>query len=388
MDFTTTIKLSLRAILSNKLRSFLTMLGIIIGVTAVIVLISIGQGTTADITSSLEEIGSNEISVSISGQGSVESLSYEDLDTFREIDGVEYVSPTLSSNVTASYDSNTYDATLTGADENYISLNNYELAQGRGIVALDMDTRNKVVILGSDVATELFSYSNALNQTISIDGINYVVVGVLEAKDTSSTGTSDDIIIIPFTTAQRVLSSSTISNFTIYTSESDNVDAIIQNVELALLSIFSTEDAYSVNNSQDLLDSINDITNTLSVALGGIASISLIVGGIGIMNIMLVSATERTKEIGIRKAVGAKKRDILYQFLLESAVISSLGGIIGIALGFIVCAILGRFSITTVISLPIVLLSFVFSLALGIIFGIMPANKAAKLKPVDALRYE
>ncbi len=388
MDFKTTIKLSLRSILSNKLRSFLTMLGIIIGVTAVIVLVSIGQGTTADITSSLEEIGSNKISVSVSGQGSVESLSYEDLDVFKDIEGVEYVSPSISSSVTASYESNTSDATFTGADENYIAQNNYEMAQGRGIVALDMDTRNKVVILGSSVATDLFSYSSALNQTISIDGINYVVVGILESKDSSSTGTSDDIIITPFTTAQRVLKSASISSFTIYTSDTDNVDMIMQNVELQLLSIFGTEDAYNVNNSQDLLDSISDITNTLSVALGGIAGISLIVGGIGIMNIMLVSATERTKEIGIRKAVGAKKRDILYQFLLESAVISSLGGIIGILLGFVMCAILERFSITTVISLPIVLGSFIFSLALGIIFGIMPANKAAKLKPVDALRYE
>jgi putative ABC transport system permease protein len=364
------------------------MLGIIIGVTAVIVLVSIGQGTTADITSSLEEIGSNKISVSVSGQGSVESLSYEDLDVFKDIEGVEYVSPSISSSVTASYESNTSDATLTGADENYIAQNNYELVQGRDIVALDMDTRNKVVILGSNVAADLFSYSSALNQTISIDGINYIVVGILESKDSSSTGTSDDIIITPFTTAQRVLKSATISNFTIYTSDTENVDTIMQNVELQLLSIFGTEDAYNVNNSQDLLDSITDITNTLSVALGGIAGISLIVGGIGIMNIMLVSATERTKEIGIRKAVGAKKRDILYQFLLESAVISSLGGIIGILLGFIMCAILERFSITTVISLPIVLGSFIFSLALGIIFGIMPANKAAKLKPVDALRYE
>lgn len=388
MDFKTITKMSLKAIAGNKLRSFLTMLGIIIGVTSIIVLVSIGQGTTSDITSSLQEIGSNKITVRITNQGSIKSLSYTDLKDFENIDKVSYVSPSLSSGITAAYESNSYDATLTGADENYIKLNNYTLSAGRGITPLDMDNRNKVAILGSDVASELFSYSDPTDKVISIDGINYKVVGVLESKDASSTGTGDDIILTPFTTAQRVLKNANISSFTVIADSSDDVETVMQNVELKLLSYFGTEDAYNVNNSQDLLDSITEITNTLSFALGGIAFISLLVGGIGIMNIMLVSATERTKEIGIRKAVGAKKKDILLQFLFESAVISSLGGLIGILLAYIICAILSKFSISTVTSFYIVLISFVFSLAIGIVFGIMPANKAAKLKPVDALRYE
>ncbi len=388
MDFKTITKMSLKAIAGNKLRSFLTMLGIIIGVTSIIVLVSIGQGTTSDITSSLQETGSNKITVRITNQGSIKELSYVDLKDFEDIEGVSYVSPTLSSGISAAYESNSYDATLTGADENYIKLNNYTLSSGRAVAPLDMDNRNKVAILGSDVASELFSYADPIDKIISIDGINYKVVGVLESKDTSSTGSSDDIILIPFTTAQRVLKNAEISNFTVIANSSDSVENVMQNVELKLLSYFGTEDAYSVNNSQDLLDSITEITNTLSFALGGIAFISLLVGGIGIMNIMLVSATERTKEIGIRKAVGAKKKDILLQFLFESAVISSLGGFIGILLAYIICAILNKFSISTVTSFYIVLTSFIFSLAIGIVFGIMPANKAAKLRPVDALRYE
>lgn len=380
--------MSLKAIAGNKLRSFLTMLGIIIGVTSIIVLVSIGQGTTSDITSSLQETGSNKITVRITNQGSIKELSYDDLKDFEDIEGVSYVSPSLSSSITAAYESNSYDATLTGADENYIKLNNYTLSSGRGIAPLDMDNRNKVAILGSDVASELFSYADPIDKIISIDGINYKVVGVLESKDTSSTGSSDDIILTPFTTAQRVLKNADISSFTVIANSSDDVETVMENVELKLLSYFGTEDAYNVNNSQDLLDSITEITNTLSFALGGIAFISLLVGGIGIMNIMLVSATERTKEIGIRKAVGAKKKDILLQFLFESAVISSLGGFIGILLAYIICAILNKFSISTVSSFYIVLTSFIFSLAIGIVFGIMPANKAAKLRPVDALRYE
>lgn len=388
MDFKTITKMSLKAIAGNKLRSFLTMLGIIIGVTSIIVLVSIGQGTTSDITSSLQETGSNKITVRITNQGSIKELSYDDLKDFEDIEGVSYVSPSLSSSITAAYESNSYDATLTGADENYIKLNNYTLSSGRGIAPLDMDNRNKVAILGSDVASELFSYADPIDKIISIDGINYKVVGVLESKDTSSTGSSDDIILTPFTTAQRVLKNADISSFTVIANSSDDVETVMENVELKLLSYFGTEDAYNVNNSQDLLDSITEITNTLSFALGGIAFISLLVGGIGIMNIMLVSATERTKEIGIRKAVGAKKKDILLQFLFESAVISSLGGFIGILLAYIICAILNKFSISTVSSFYIVLTSFIFSLAIGIVFGIMPANKAAKLRPVDALRYE
>lgn len=315
-------------------------------------------------------------------------MSYADLKDYKNIEGVSYVSPTLSSSITAAYESNSYDATLTGADENYIKINNYTLSTGRAITPLDMDNRNKVAILGSDVASELFSHADPINKVISVDGINYTVVGVLESKDTSSTGTSDDIILTPFTTAQRVLKNANISSFTVIADSSDDVENVMQNVELKLLSYFGTEDAYNVNNSQDLLDSITEVTNTLSFALGGIAFISLLVGGIGIMNIMLVSATERTKEIGIRKAVGAKKKDILMQFLFESAVISSLGGFIGILLAYIICAILSKFSISTVTSFYIVLTSFIFSLAIGIVFGIMPANKAAKLRPVDALRYE
>ncbi|NMC56160.1 MAG: FtsX-like permease family protein [Eubacteriaceae bacterium] len=388
MDIKTIIKMSLKAIASNKLRSFLTMLGIIIGVTSIIVLVSIGQGTTANITSSLQQTGSNKIIVRITNQGSIKELSYADLKDYKNIEGVSYVSPTLSSSITAAYESNSYDATLTGADENYIKINNYTLSTGRAITPLDMDNRNKVAILGSDVASELFSHADPINKVISVDGINYTVVGVLESKDTSSTGTSDDIILTPFTTAQRVLKNANISSFTVIADSSDDVENVMQNVELKLLSYFGTEDAYNVNNSQDLLDSITEVTNTLSFALGGIAFISLLVGGIGIMNIMLVSATERTKEIGIRKAVGAKKKDILMQFLFESAVISSLGGFIGILLAYIICAILSKFSISTVTSFYIVLTSFIFSLAIGIVFGIMPANKAAKLRPVDALRYE
>lgn len=388
MNLLTTIKLSFKGIMGNKLRSFLTMLGIIIGVTAVIVLVSIGQGTTSDISQSLESMGTNKISVTITGQGSVKSLSYNDLQTFQDIPGASVVSATVSGAVTSKYSSITYDTTLMGVDQHYVGANSYELQLGRQITPIDIDNRNKVAVLGSDTATELFSMTNPINQSISLNGTEFTVIGVLQAKGSSTLGTNDDMILTPISTGQRFLSAGTISSFSIITDTTDDVDFVMEKTKLTLLSIFKTEDAYSVLSSQDLLSTVSDITATLSIALGGIAGISLLVGGIGIMNIMLVSVTERTREIGIRKAVGAKKRDILFQFLIESAVIGSLGGLMGIVFGYGICSILNSFGITTVVSASVVLFSFLFSLSMGIIFGIMPANKAARLKPVDALRYE
>lgn len=388
MDFITTLKLSFMGIVSNKLRSFLTMLGIIIGVSAVIILISIGQGTTSSITESLEEMGTNKINVTITGQGTTKSLSTEDLESFKEIQGVEIVSATVSGSVTGKYEDTTYDSTLIGVDQYYIDSNSYTLSSGRSIVPLDLVNRNKVVILGSETAQELFSFTNPVNQKVLLNGSEFTVIGVLEAKGTSALSSNDDLIIIPLNTAQRFLKNGSITSFFIMAKNPELVEEIKEKTELKLLSILKSEDAYNVLSSQDLLSTVNEITNTMSLALGGIAGISLLVGGIGIMNIMLVSVTERTREIGIRKAIGAKKKDILIQFLIESAVISSMGGLMGILFGLLVCNILSSFDITTVISWNIVGFAFLFSFSIGLIFGIMPANKAAKLKPVDALRYE
>jgi putative ABC transport system permease protein len=390
MKFKMAVKLALKGISGNKLRTFLTMLGIIIGVSAVIILVSVVEGTTETVTENIESMGTNIISVTVRGRGADSYLTYEEAMSLADEYGVAAVSPVVSGNATAKYGTKTMDVSLEGVDTNYQTVRNHAVQEGRFILPLDVEYRQKVVLLGTEVAKELFGSQNPIGQKVQLNGLQFAVVGLLEEKGSSLGGSNDEKILIPITTAQRFLKSAGIRNIYIQAESPETVDTVYAQIETYLLNKFKNdEDAYRIFSQTDMLSTINEVTQSMALMLGGIAAISLLVGGIGIMNIMLVSVTERTREIGIRKAIGARRKDILTQFLIEAAVISGLGGIIGILIGLAGNQMLNlAVGINTKTTISILLLSFCFSLIVGMFFGIYPANKASKLKPVDALMYE
>lgn len=390
MDFKMAIKVALKNIRTNKMRTFLTMLGIIIGVSAVIILVSVAQGTTENITKRIESLGTNLLSISIIGRGTEDSISMEEIEKLKNKKGIDSVAPVVNGNVTVKYETETMDVTLEGVDQNYSNVRNHHSEYGRAINPIDVEYRQKIVLLGSEVKNELFGDANPIGEKIQINGNDFKVVGVLEEKGSSLGGNNDEKILIPISTAQRFLRTTGIRNIYIQATSADIVEDVQVEVENFLLKKFNNdEDAYRVFNQAEMLSTMGEVTNNMTMMLGGIAAISLLVGGIGIMNIMLVSVTERTREIGIRKAIGAKRKDILIQFLLESAVISGLGGLIGVLLGIGGSDLITRFfSLNTKISPFILIISYSFSIIVGMFFGIYPASKASKLKPVDALRFE
>lgn len=390
MDFKMAVKVALKNIRTNKMRTFLTMLGIIIGVSAVIILVSVAQGTTENITKRIESLGTNLLSISIRGRGTEDSISMEEIEKLKNKKGIDSVAPVVNGNVTVKYETKTMDVTLEGVDQNYSNVRNHHSEYGRAINPIDVEYRQKIVLLGSEVKNELFGDANPIGEKIQINGNDFKVVGVLEEKGSSLGGNNDEKILIPISTAQRFLRTTGIRNIYIQATSADIVEDVQVEVENFLLKKFNNdEDAYRVFNQAEMLSTMGEVTNNMTMMLGGIAAISLLVGGIGIMNIMLVSVTERTREIGIRKAIGAKRKDILIQFLLESAVISGLGGLIGVLLGIGGSDLLTRFfSLNTKISPFILIISYSFSIIVGMFFGIYPASKASKLKPVDALRFE
>lgn len=398
MNFVMAVKMALQNVKANKMRSFLTMLGIIIGVSAVICMVSLVNGATKSVTDSISSMGSNLLTVNIMSDDN--SLTYDKAKAMADLKGIAVSSPAVSGSITAKYGTTEYDTTLMGVDSSYLSLKGYTLSDGRFIVPLDYANRNKVAVLGTDVIEELFGTTdsaivNPINQKIEISGVTYTVVGTLESKGSSGNQSNDDMILIPLSTAQRLLQSTSISTVYLQAESTESVDMAEYQAKQYLNKLFpdgidtsdNSNDYYRIFNQTSLLETISEVTGTMSLMLGGIAGISLIVGGIGIMNIMLVSVTERTREIGIRKAIGAKRSAILMQFLIESSVVSSLGGIIGVIAGIIFALVLGQvLSMETSTPLYIVAVSFGFSVGIGIFFGAYPANKAAKLKPVDALR--
>jgi len=390
INFKQTFKMAMSSIFSNKMRSFLTMLGVIIGVSAVIILVSIGQGTTKSVTESIEGMGSNLLTVNIRGRGADTSLDLEDIEIFDEFIGVGKVAG--SSTMNADIKSGTTileDISINGTDEDYLSILNYEMLEGRFLIDSDLNNRQRVAVVGSEVKSELFGNASAIGEEIKINGQTYTIVGSLAEKGSSMMGSNDEVVVIPLTTAQRLSGDTSIRTIYVQAESADTVDVAKAYMENYLERKFGDEDAYRVFDQSEVLDTVGSVTGMLTAMLGGIAGISLLVGGIGIMNIMLVSVTERTREIGIRKAIGAKYSDILVQFIIESIVLSGMGGIIGVALGIGgAYAITAIFELETVVSMGIVILSTMFSLGVGVVFGIYPADKAAKLNTIDALRYE
>lgn len=382
------MKMAIKSILSSKVRAFLTMLGIIIGVSSVIALVSVGQGTTSQITESLSSLGTNQLTVSIMGRGATTSLTYEEALALGEIEGVENVSPVISGNVTAKHGTENVSVSVEGITPAYEDVQNFHVQSGRFLLDIDTEYRQKVALIGSDTAEDLFGTDSPVGERIQLNGTSFKIVGLLESKGSTSGGSSDEKILIPISTAERFLQSKGVRSITITTTSNGNVEEVKTKLESTLDAKFSSaENAYSVFDSQEMLETVNETSATLSLALGGIAGISLFVGGIGIMNIMIVSVNERTREIGIRKAIGAKKINILMQFMIESVVLSGLGGLIGVGLGLGTSWAVGNYtSMNVATSWNMVLISFSFSLIIGIVFGMIPANKAARMRPIYALR--
>lgn len=381
------VRLALAAIYANKLRSFLTMLGVIIGVFSVVALVSIGQGATSQVTEQVQGMGSNLVTLNIRGRGAVSSITYDEAMELADRPGVSAVAPVVNGQVTVKYGNTSYDTSLEGTTPDYTSVRNHPVEQGRFLTFTDVENRQKVAVVGTDVVKELFSGTNPLGQEIRINGSAFTIIGVLQQKGGSMGGSNDDKVIIPISTAQRLLRNAGVRTVYIQAQSPEEVDRVVAVLEATMQRRFRDEEAYRVFNQAEMLETVGEVTGTLTLMLGGIAGISLLVGGIGIMNIMLVSVTERTREIGICKALGAKKRDIMLQFLVEAIVISATGGGLGLALGYGLTRLISKFAqLTTVFSPQVIAVAFGFSLLVGVFFGIYPANKAANLSPIEALR--
>ncbi|MGW6610476.1 ABC transporter permease [Peribacillus butanolivorans] len=381
--------MAIRSIKTNKVRAFLTMLGIIIGVASVIVLVSIGQGSSQSVQEEINSLGTNLLTVSVSDTDSVE-LTDDTIEQFKDLSGISEVAPVVTGRVYAKNGETSTQVSMTGTTSSYISVRDLELSQGRFLTDMETELRSKVVVLGSDTADTLFDNQKAVDQNVLIGGVSYRVIGVLKSVGTSMGSSGDDVIIAPITTAKRATRSTTIG--TVYLkAESENiVERAMYQVQGTMTTLFPGQsDNYSVSNQEDLMDTMSSVSDTFTLMLGGIASISLLVGGIGIMNIMLVSVSERTKEIGIRKAIGANRKSILLQFLIEAVVLSCLGGLLGVGIGLGIAKLVSVVSSLTIsYSWSVTMMAFLFSIFIGVVFGVFPANKASKLNPIQALRHE
>ncbi|MBQ7839154.1 MAG: ABC transporter permease [Lachnospiraceae bacterium] len=390
------LKLSWQNIKSNKMRTFLTTLGIIIGVTAVISLITIVDGVIGSVLGQFASLGAGTLNVSITGTPLKRGLSESDMAAIEELDNVSGLSPTISAVKTAARKGKLLDSvSVKGKSASYYQ-NNDLVTLGRALTQTDIEQEAHVCVIDQDLADELFLGENPIEQTIMLAGVSYTVIG-LEGENadlmTSMSGfgsSSDGTATIPYTTAKRLTGSNGITSLEIYMEDTDKTEELTEEVEAILNQAFNQkENTYSVFSMDSLLDTMETMTGMLTYMLAGIASIALLVGGIGIMNMMLVSVTERTKEIGLRKAMGATPARIQLQFLLESVVLSLMGGIIGVILGLLISFVAAMLiGVDFVISVSAVALGVGFSTAVGIIFGWAPAKKASQLSPIDALRSE
>lgn len=391
MNILESVKIAWKGIMSNKVRSLLTMLGVIIGVASVISLTSVGQGVTSDITASLEDMGTNLITVSgMRNMGG--KLEMEDIESLEDSEYILAAVPSLTkSYVTIKYGSESMDeVTVEGTSQDYQAVNNFFVAEGRFLLEDDVDSRKKVCVVGQTIVDELFAGQNPIGEKISYDGQKYTVVGVMEEKGSSSMTDNDSYVFIPVSTAARTMGTTVLSTIYVQSASEEVTDAAVTHIENVYTEKFGNADAIRIFAMDELLETMDSTTAILTLLLGAIAGISLLVGGIGIMNIMLVSVTERTREIGIRKAIGARRKDILSQFLVESIILSLTGGIIGILLGVGLAKAAAALvtDLSTLVTPWSIILSFGFSVAIGVFFGIYPANKASKLDPIVALRQE
>lgn len=405
MLFTELMKMAWRSLAANKLRTFLTMLGVIIGVTSVIALVSVGMGVKKNVIDNISRLGSNMLIIMPGSSnrggprgaaGSITTLTFDDAEAIKnKIKNVAYVSPTVQTSQQIVYGHENWNTSVTGVIPEYVSIQSLTIKSGLFFSEHDVDVRNRVAVIGSTVATNLFDSVNPVGKKIRIGNAPYTVIGVLESKGQSTGGQDqDDVVLIPLTTAQeRLIGITYVRSINVQVSEADKMDEVQSNIEKLLRQRHrireGAEDDFNVRNLTSLMETMTSTTTMITLLLGAIAGISLIVGGVGIMNITLASVTERTREIGIRKAIGATYSNIMLQFLIESTMISIIGGIIGIIIGIGAAQAISKFgNFTTVISGLSIAASFGFALFVGIFFGMLPARKAARLDPIEALRYE
>ena len=407
IDFKSTLKIALNSLRVNKMRSALTSLGIIIGVAAVIVMLAIGEGANKQVQSNMESMGSNLLTIRSAtaktggvsmGMGSKPTLSVKDAEAIQKTArGIEAVAPLMNSSKQVMYGNQNWSTTVYGITAPYLYVKNYEMDLGRPINRDDDNNASKVCMIGKTIERELFGDVNPIDKTIRVGNVPFRVIGTVKSKGQMGAMDQDDLVFIPLTTAQRkvfgtdfpgavnqiIVKAASIEDTN--TAQTDIRDILRRRHHLGKMQ----EDDFQIRNSAEFQEKMKSTVQTFAILLASIASVSLVVGGIGIMNIMLVSVTERTKEIGIRMAIGARAMDIRMQFLIEALVLSLLGGLIGVLAGITIALLVGKiFSTNVVISIAPILLSFVFSGLVGIGFGYYPAYKASLLNPIDALRYE
>ena len=393
------------ALLVNKARSGLTILGIVIGISSVIAMVSIGQGASGQIQSSIEGLGSNLLTVSpgfsqqgsgfvSQGRGSAQTLKNDDVDALLQVVGVAFVSPERQGRyqIISPTGSNT-NSTVIGVSPEYAQVRNVSVANGSFITESNMRSIGRVVVLGPTVAVDLFEDQDPVGKTIRVNKLNFKVIGVLQPKGSAGFFNPDDTIFVPVTTMQKILAGGDyLSSIAISVVTKDLMPQVQQEATIALANkhlVDPQNPDFSIVSQADIVGAATQVTDTFTILLAAIAGISLIVGGIGIMNMMLTTVTERTREIGLRKSIGAKKRDISIQFLVEAVILTFFGGAIGIALGWIISMLVTHFAgIATQISVQAIVLAFGVSATIGIIFGYYPARRAANLNPIEALRYE
>jgi len=392
------------SLIANKLRSLLTMLGIIIGVAAVIALVSIGNGVKQDIEDSISSLGSNLLVVlpgaprtpgARSSQGSMKSLKISDYEAIAKLEGVKAASPMTNGSYVVIYQNKNWTTSVAGVNANFQDVNNWTMTSGRFFSDKNVQNRERVAVVGQTVVKNLFTDEDPVGKEIRVKNIPFRVIGVLKSKGNGTMGNDqDDTVLIPYTTSmERVEGIDYLRRVYVVAKDDEGIDRLQADIENLLRVRHNIKDTnlddFNIQNMKSIMETVAQTTGTFTLFLGAVAAISLVVGGIGIMNIMLVSVTERTREIGVRKALGATYSVIVTQFLIEAVVISLMGGFIGIAFGIGASKVIGMVSgMSTIVSVPTIIMSFAFSMAIGLIFGIYPARKAAKLNPIDALHYE